>query len=40
MFPIEKGCIDGVDFARSIVKYVDTSKKKKFMKRIKGMEWL
>ena len=26
--------------ARSIVKYVETSKKKKFMKRIKNMEWL
>ena len=40
MFPIQNGLIDGVDFARSIVKYVETSKKKKFMKRIKNMEWL
>lgn len=40
MFPIQNGVIDGVDFARSIVKYVETNKKKKFMKRIKTMDWL
>lgn len=38
MFPIQDGCIDGVDFARSIVKYVEPSKTRKFMKRVKGLK--
>lgn len=37
MFPIENETIDGVDFARSIIKYVEPNKTKKYMKRIKHM---
>ena len=37
MFPIKKGHIDGVDFARSIIKYVEPSKTRKFMKRIRNI---
>lgn len=37
MFPIKDGTIDGVDFARSIIKYVEPSKTKKYMQRIKRM---
>ena len=40
MFPIKDGNIDGVDFARSIIKYVETNKKKAYMKRVKNMQWL
>lgn len=38
MFPITNGHIDGVDFARSIVKYVDVTKSRKFMKRVNKMK--
>lgn len=40
MFPIQDEKIDGVDFARSIVKYVEPSKTEKYMKRIKRMNEL
>lgn len=40
MFPAHDDAIDGVDFARSIIKYVQPSKTKKYMKRIKKMHEL
>lgn len=40
MFPIENETIDGVDFARSIIKYVEPNKTKKYMQRIKKMNHL
>ncbi len=38
MFPIKDKTIDGADFARSIIKYVQPNKTKKYMKRIKKMK--
>jgi hypothetical protein len=35
MFKHQDGKIDGTDFARSIIKYVETSKKKKYQNRVK-----
>lgn len=40
MFPVHDDGIDGTDFARSIVKYVEPSKTKKYMKRILNMKEL
>jgi hypothetical protein len=38
MFPIQDNQIDGVDLARSIIKYVEPSKTKKYMVRIKNLK--
>jgi hypothetical protein len=37
MFKLKDNKIDGTDFARSIIKYVETSKKRKYMRRIKAI---
>lgn len=34
-FKQEEGKIDGADFARSIIKYVESSKKRKYINRVK-----
>jgi hypothetical protein len=35
MFKQQDGNIDGADFARSIIKYVESSKKRKYINRVK-----
>ena len=35
MFKQQDGKIDGADFARSIIKYVESSKKRKYINRVK-----
>lgn len=41
MFPsVDNDKIDGTDFARSVIKYVEPSQTKKYTKRIKKMKEL
>jgi hypothetical protein len=35
MFPRQEDKIDGTDFARSIIKYVDSAKRRKYLRRVK-----
>lgn len=37
MYKQQEGKIDGADFARSIIKYVETSKKRKYQNRVKQL---